>query len=167
MASVKPGEACLLSVIRTAAEAAAERPCVPRTPSCMSRRESEETLRATHAWLEDDIQITANIPSLSNEQHGWNSCCRQLAHTLKTFQWWQGLRASDLDQLQRRQKVSAVTVCSCRHLRAALSAPNSRAFFLLHSHFAGGRVVECHLRRPRLGVRRGIWRRLHRHLRRL
>ena len=49
------------------------------------------------SWQEDDLRVTGIDRSVPN----WQNCCSQLCTSLRC---WGGLRASDLDQLQRRQK---------------------------------------------------------------
>jgi len=51
-------------------------------------------------WPEDDLKLATGRTYSSNE--GW-SCCQQLCQTIMQ---WRGLRASDLDALQRRQKAA-------------------------------------------------------------
>jgi hypothetical protein len=62
--------------------------------------------RTTHeadVLQEDDLKLTTSVPFSSNESTWWGaSCCHQICHSLT---WWRGLRASDLDALERRQKV--------------------------------------------------------------
>ena len=54
---------------------------------------------------EDDITVTATIPVMNNDHqsHGAWNCCVAIQQLLQQLR---GLRASDLDQLQRRQKAA-------------------------------------------------------------
>ena len=66
-------------------------------PSGTHGSEWDPTLAGVPSWPEDDIKMR------SHTDPGWHNCCRDLCHTLM---WWRGLRASDLDALQRRQKAA-------------------------------------------------------------
>ena len=50
---------------------------------------------------EDDLRMTLDMPFSSNESTWGATCCHNLCSSLL---WWRGLRESDLEQLQRRQK---------------------------------------------------------------
>ena len=74
---------------------------------------------------EDDIRV---------QIARWGNCCQSFAI------WWRGLRSSDLDQLQRRQKVCGLN----RALPEGQASPRSRAHDVCITHAA---PVLCRRRR--------------------
>ena len=72
------------------------------------------------SWQEDDLRLQEDDLRLLRHSGGapsWLNCCSQLCHTLRS---WRGLRASDLDALQRRQKGQ----CPCHTARVASGSPS-------------------------------------------
>ena len=106
-----------------------------------------------HFEQEDDLKVTMETPSM--QQNPFANCCSNLYHSIC---FWRGIRAEDLDALQRRQKVCVHATPLSRTpslsiLHENLHCPRSRKILSSFSR-AGRRMVQC-LFRKRMGRLRG------------
>jgi len=67
-----------------------------------------------HFEQEDDLKVTMETPSM--QQNPFANCCSNLYHSIC---FWRGIRAEDLDALQRRQKVCGTQRHSLARRRSA------------------------------------------------